>query len=390
MGTNVPIHVLIVEDSEDDALLTVQELERSGYAPVYERVDTLETMVAAIPRKSWDIVIADYSMPRFSGLAAIRLIREVGLDIPVIVVSGAIGEETAVAAMKAGAADYVMKGNMARLGPAIDRELREVQERRERRKAEAALRRTEVELDEAQRSLVQSEKLAALGRFSSGIAHEMKNPLGIVVGGIEYLEVQEKKANADVQMVISKIKEAALRAAQIVDDILKFAKPSTLKLEVVDPNELVKDTIALFRYGVKSRRVDIGVEYFHEVMRVEVDKNRIQQVLFNLLANAVEALDGEGAVRVSVSKLPRTKAFRAGACVMEVADTGVGIPPENLHRLFEPFFTTKRDQKGTGLGLSIAKTILEGHNGDLRIESKVGHGTRAKVVLPLADQGGKE
>jgi signal transduction histidine kinase len=384
---SIPVHVLIIEDSENDTLLSVQELKRAGYSPIHERVDTREAMIAAFPKKPWDIVIADYSMPKFSGLAAIKIIRDLGLDLPVIVVSGAIGEETAVAAMRAGAADYVMKGNLARLGPAIQRELRDVQERRDRRKAEAALRRTEVELDETQRSLVQSEKLAALGRFSSGVAHELKNPLGIVLGGIEFLEIKEKKAGPEVRTVVSKIKEAALRAAQIVDDILKFAKPSSLQLEATDPNELVKDTLTLFQYGIKSRDVEIGADYPRETMHVKVDKNRIQQVLFNLLANAIESLEHGGKVRVGVSKHPKSKAYPKGSCVIEVADTGVGIPPENIHHLFEPFFTTKRDQKGTGLGLSVAKTIVEHHNGDLKIESEAGKGTKVKVILQLAERG---
>jgi signal transduction histidine kinase len=384
---STPLCILIVEDSESDTLLTVQELKRNGYDPTYERVDTMEKMVAAIPRKPWDIVVADYTMPQFSGLAAIRLIREVGLDLPVIIVSGAIGEETAVSAMRAGASDYVMKDNLARLGPAIQRELRDASDRRERRKAEAALRRTEEELSEAQRSLIQSEKLAALGRFSSGIAHELKNPLGIVLGGIEFLEVKMKGSDKETRTVVSKIKDAALRAAHIVDDILKFAKPSELKLENMDPNEVVREAVSLFGYGITARNIEIGTQYAPERMTIRVDKNRIQQVLFNLLANAVESLEDGGDVRISVSKHSRSKAHPLGSCVMEVADTGVGISPENLHRLFEPFFTTKRDQKGTGLGLSVAKSIVEGHNGDLKIESKVGHGTRAKVVLPLGDRG---
>ncbi len=381
------LHILIVEKSDGDALPIFRELQKNKLSFASERVDTMEAMLAAIPRRHWDVVIANYAMPQFSGLTAIRIIREIGLDMPVVIVSDTGDEDTSVAAIRAGAADCVRKENLARLVPAIQRELREAKERRDRRRAEAALRRTETELDEAQRSLMQSEKLAALGRFSSGIAHEMKNPLGIVIGGIEFLEVNEKKADAEVRKVISKIKEAALRAAQIVDDILKFAKPSSLQLELTDPNELVKDTLSLFRYGIKSRDVKIGADYAAEAMSVKVDRNRIQQVLFNLLANAVESLEHGGQVRVAVSRHPRSKAYPAGSCMIEVADTGIGIPPENLHHLFEPFFTTKRDQKGTGLGLSVAKTIVEHHNGDLKIESEMGKGTRARVILQLAERG---
>lgn len=375
----------MMESSERDALVILQELKHSGYVSHCERVDTIDSLTAAIPKKHWDVIICRYTMPRFCGLAAIRVVRDVGLDIPVVIVSDADGEETAGAAIKAGAADFISIREVGRLGAAVQRELREVRERRDRRRAEAALRRTEVELDEMQKGLVQSEKLAALGRFSSGIAHELKNPLGIVLGGIEFLEVKTKRGDPDVRTAVSKIKEAALRAAQIVDDILKFAKPSDLKLDLVDPNELVKDALSLFQYGIKSREIEIRADFAKESMRVKVDRNRIEQVLFNLFANAVESLEGQGSVHVGVMKRPRSTAFPHGACVIEVTDTGVGISPENLRRLFEPFFTTKRDQQGTGLGLFIAKNIVSHHNGDLKIESQAGKGTKAQVILQLAE-----
>ena len=375
------LRILIVEDSEDDALLEMQELKRAGYSPVYERVDTREAMIAALPKNPWDIVIADYSMPNFSGLAAIQLVRELGLDLPVIIVSGAIGEETAVAAMKAGASDYVMKGNLVRLAPAIRRELRDVQERIDRRKAESALRRTEEELSEAQRSLVQSEKLAALGRFSSGIAHEVKNPLGIILGGIEFLEVKMKRSGEDTRTALQKMKEAAMRAADIVDQVLKFAKPSALRLALTDPVEMVKEALSLFQFSDKAKNVQVETSFCAEPLWLEIDKNQIQQVLFNLLSNAVDAMSDGGTIRVEVSRLDTAE---QGFCRIDVIDKGQGITSQDMGRIFEPFFTTKRDRKGTGLGLSLAKSIVEHHKGVLKLESEAGQGTRASVILPLA------
>jgi signal transduction histidine kinase/DNA-binding response OmpR family regulator len=141
-----PLHVLMVEDSEDDAFLIVHALQRSGFVLDFERVETPEAFSAALARQSWDVVIADYSLPRFSGLAALKLLHESGLDLPFIVVSGTIGEEAAVALMKAGAHDYIMKDNQARLGPAVRRELDEAQVRTARRQAEDVLRRRNREL----------------------------------------------------------------------------------------------------------------------------------------------------------------------------------------------------------------------------------------------------
>ncbi|MBI3810613.1 MAG: EAL domain-containing protein [Nitrospirae bacterium] len=135
-----PLRVLLVEDSENDAKLLVRELQRGGYDVSHERVETAETMNTALDRQVWDIAFGDYSMPHFNGVAALKLLRGRGLDIPFIFVSGTIGEDTAVEAMKNGANDYIMKGNLKRLLPAVDRELKEAAGRREHRQAEETIR----------------------------------------------------------------------------------------------------------------------------------------------------------------------------------------------------------------------------------------------------------
>lgn len=143
MNSSRPLRVLVVEDSEDDALLVVRELRRSGYDVVHERVETRERMAAALDRAPWDVVLSDHSLPSFSDGGGLSLLHERGLDLPFIIVSGAIGEEVAVDAMRAGAHDYVMKGSLSRLVPALERELREAAARGRRREAEAALVRAE-------------------------------------------------------------------------------------------------------------------------------------------------------------------------------------------------------------------------------------------------------
>ena len=136
-----PLRVLLIEDSESDAELLLLELRRGGYAPAYERVETPEGLEDALARQSWDLIISDYAMPCFNGVQALKLTQEKGLDIPFIIVSGSIGEDVAVAAMKAGAHDYLMKGNTARLLPAIARELREARVRQERHQADETIQR---------------------------------------------------------------------------------------------------------------------------------------------------------------------------------------------------------------------------------------------------------
>ena len=139
-----PLRVLIVEDFEDDALLVQRELRRGGLELAAQRVDSKEAMRAALDQEKWDIILCDYNMPHFSAPEALALWKEMGQDIPFIVISGTVGEDVAVATMKAGAHDYLMKDNLTRLVPAVKRELQEARERRRRRQAEQELRRSQV------------------------------------------------------------------------------------------------------------------------------------------------------------------------------------------------------------------------------------------------------
>ena len=156
-----PLKILIVEDSEDDALLVLRELRRGGYEPVHERVETPEDMKAALDRDRWDIIVSDYILPRFSGLAALEIVIQTALDLPFIIVSGNIGEDIAVGAMKAGAHDYIIKGSLARLVPAVERELREAEARRERRETERRIMVTTALLELFTRKFNKKEYLDA-------------------------------------------------------------------------------------------------------------------------------------------------------------------------------------------------------------------------------------
>ena len=166
----VPLRVLLAEDSEDDAILLLEEIRAGGFDPEFDRVQTPEDFIDRLERGGWDIILADYSMPRFNGLEALKLVQEWSLDIPLILVSGTIGEEVAVKAMKSGAQDYIMKGNLARLVPAIKRE---VKDSRERRKAEAHLAESE-------------------GRFRAVFDNAADGILIVDVGSKKFFDANEK------------------------------------------------------------------------------------------------------------------------------------------------------------------------------------------------------
>ena len=187
---SVPFRVLMIEDSEDDTALLVRELRRGGYDVTHERVDTPAAMSSALNKEKWDLVISDHSMPHFSGAAALKLLRQTESEVPFIFVSGTMGEEAAVAALKDGAQDYVMKTNLKRLVPAVQRELRELEVRRERKRLE--------------RQVQQLQKFEAIGRLAGGIAHDFNNAIGAIMGWAD-LALQEAQPGTRLQERLQKI-----------------------------------------------------------------------------------------------------------------------------------------------------------------------------------------
>ena len=174
---SLPLRILIIEDSEDDAILLLRELRKGGYEPIFRRIDTAEAMNAALDDNKWDIIVSDYVMPRFSGLDALDLLKEKGLDIPFVMISGKIGEETAVKAMKAGAHDYILKGNLAKLIPVVERELGDAEVRRERTQAEETNRQMRNYYEEQQKQFFKQTIFAATGGKLVIAEHDEMNGL---------------------------------------------------------------------------------------------------------------------------------------------------------------------------------------------------------------------
>lgn len=266
--------------------------------------------------------------------------------------------------------------------------LRDVTESKE---AEQALERAYAELKKMQRELIESEKLAALGRFASGLAHEVKNPLGIILSWAEFLERGGLCRDADAAAAIGHIKNSVKRADAIVRGLLQFARPAQLKKERARMEDLINDPLALLRDSLRLKNVAVETQWEGKApLWVNADPRQMQQVFLNLLLNAAEAMPGGGRISIRTVLLGPPESGSGGRiCSAEISDTGEGISKEDQMRLFEPFFTTKRDRKGVGLGLSVSKTIVENHQGYLQVESEPGKGTTVKVFLPLWEGRGE-
>jgi signal transduction histidine kinase len=368
-----PLKVLHIEDSLEDALLVSRELRRGGRQVQILRVETAEEMSAALKDSVWDVIISDHSLPTFDAPSAFALLRKMGLDLPFIIVSGTVGEEVAVEAMRTGVHDYLMKGNLRRLVAAVDREIRD-----------AALR---AEQQRTRQQLIIAERMASVGTLAAGVAHEINNPLSVIIGNLDF--IQEALATAggevgeQVREPMADVKEAAQRVRAIVRDLRVFSRADEEARAPVDVRKVLDSSLRMARNEIRHR-ASVDCRY-SDVPPVQCNEARLGQVFLNLLINAAHAIP-EG--RLDQNSITVSTHEAGSRVVVEVADTGSGIAPDVLPRIFDVFFTTKPVGVGTGLGLSICHRIVSAMDGEITVESQVGRGTTFRVSLPRATRGG--
>jgi two-component system cell cycle sensor histidine kinase/response regulator CckA len=366
-----PLRVLMVEDSEDDALLLLQELKRGGYAPESRRVDTPDAVRAALAKHPWDLVVSDYRLPGFNALAALKLVQETGKDLPFIIVSGVVSDEDAVAAMRAGAHDYVTKGKLARLIPIIVRELREAEQRRENKQLQ-------------QEQALQSQKLEVIGRVASGVVHDFNNLLTAISGNAE-LGTLALATGHQAAGNLDEIRQAVERATSLTRQLLAFTRRQTLDLSVMDLNELVTDMARMLKRLVGDE-IELVSLLSPDLKTTKANTGQCQQVLVNLVVNARDAMPQGGTITIRTANVaPKPDAAGAAPASyvsLSVMDTGTGMSGEVKAHIFERLFTTKEPGKGTGLGLSTCQDIIRQSGGYMEVQSTVGQGTTFTVCLP--------
>jgi signal transduction histidine kinase len=368
------LKVLLVEDSEKDAALILRELRKAGYSPVHRRVETAGEMSAALGAENWDVILCDHAMPEFNGMEALRVLRQRNRDIPFIIVSGQIGEDLAVEAMKAGANDYIMKSNLKRLVPAVEREIRDARERRESRRVEEELRTAEEELRVAR------QVDAIKDEFIGMVSHELKSPLTVIIGALSVAASEGIPRHEAVELI-----RDALASAEslnvIIDNLLELSRSQknrlALRLAPCDIAGVVSAVVKKFEK--KSEKHKLVKELSPDLPLIPADSVRIERVLYNLVDNAIKYSPEGGEVLISVT------GSETGLC-FAVADCGIGISPKDQKRLFRHFERVKnprgREIEGVGLGLRVCQILVEAHGGRIWLESAPGLGSKFFFTLP--------
>jgi signal transduction histidine kinase len=379
--------ILILEDDEGIAVLQRRSLARTGFN--VEWTARTDEARARIERGGVDLLLLDNRLEGgVDGLEFYRQLKEAGLDLPVILVTGFSDDATAIRALRQGVLDYVTKSSeyLSYLPEAVRRALDQIHTRHELQRTNDQLRRTlgelqsqSEELRATTQQLWQAAKLASVGEMAAGIAHELNNPLGIVSLRLE--GVLAKTSLDDPRRKPLEIVEQEIdRMSGLVANLLQFSRLGKEEASSVDLGEEVDRTLELMHHQLRKRNVGVRREVGPGPVCIHADRQKLRQVFLNLISNAVDAMAGGGTLTVRITH-DTLGCGKAGVCI-EVIDTGHGIAPELLPKVMDAFFTTKGEGKGTGLGLAICRRIVQEHHGAIAIDSTPGRGTTVRITLP--------
>ena len=371
----IPLRVLIVSDREGDALQLIDALRQSDYVPSWERVAN-PTDLRELLAQRWDLILATDENARLGMLAALEIVREAGAEVPLVAISGKVPEESVLEVLKAGAADYITRDHLSRLGVTVGREMSQAEGRRERSRLEQQFR--------------QAQKMEAVGRLAGGVAHDFNNLLTVITGYAELLLAGRGLEPAQ-RAALEEIQRAAERGGALTHQLLAFSRGQPFTPRTVQLNGLI------VRMGqMLSRLIGEDVELILLTAAlpatVRTDPGQLEQVVMNVVVNARDAMPGGGKLIVETANAEVDQTYaglnvdlRPGSyVVLAISDTGMGMDSETVTHLFEPFFTTKAPGKGTGLGLATAYGIVKQSGGAISVYSEPGRGTTVKIYLPSA------
>ena len=392
------LRVLVVEDNLiDRRILESMLLETSDSTSLLKSSDTLAGALQLMSQYSFDIVILDLNLPDSQGEETLIKLSKQYPSIAVVINTGAYEDELGLETLSFGAQDFLVKGkyNAYILNKTLHYAV-------ERKRVQTELVNAYRKIKETQAQLIQTEKMKVVGGLASGVAHEVKNPLATLLYGVTYLAQCLSEADPNIDAVLQNMKQAINKANDIVTDLLNFASLTSLEKKKEDLHVVIAKALGLVRHEFSRHHISVIKKIEKNLPLVLVDKNRIEQVIINLILNAVHAMPDGGELTIGaysrilsedledMPQLSRDE-FNSGEriVVLTVEDNGCGIPQDKINQIFDPFFTTRRGAGGIGLGLSVSKNIMDIHEGCIFVENKRDGGVRATLVFKVgSSQGG--
>ena len=385
-----PVQILCVEDNDRDFGLIRAYLDEADFPKKIELhrarsiAEVRQLFEAADASPHYDIVLLDLALPDSQGVQTYHGLRDYLPRAAVAILSGHYDQDLALGLVQIGAQDYLPKDSLSPdlLMRCISYAIKRQEYRIELENLTERLRKTTDELQATQTYLLQAEKLESLGRLASSVAHEVKNPLGIVQMGIDFLKANLAQPDENVGITLTLMEDAVARADRVIRDMLDFSHSEPAAMEACALNDLVHCVERMLKYECNQQNIALRMELAAPSPIARCNRNGIEQVLINLVTNAIQAMGKGGTVTIRTKHerldyaprddgLREMKGLRAGDEVgmIEVQDRGPGIPSGIMDRIFDPFFTTKPTGEGTGLGLAICKRVIELHGGQLLVSN---------------------
>jgi signal transduction histidine kinase len=358
------LRVLLLEDNPADVELVLLALRKDGFDVSSDVVQTVEEFTLRVHRATYDLILADYNLPQWSGMEALEILRRENLDVPLIVVTGYLGEEKAVECIKQGATDCVLKDHLARLPLTVRRALKEKQLRQQRRQSEEELARSNAELEQ----------------FAYVASHDLQEPLRMIANYTQLLaERYRGKLDEQADKYIAYSVDGATRMQALIQDLLKFSRVGKQEIErrTTECRAVVEQALKNLQAAVLESGAAVNWDGLPVVM---ADPAQLTQVFQNLIANAIKFHGAETPV-IQIDSEKKEHEW-----VFAVSDNGIGIPAESWQDIFVIFrrLHTRTEYAGNGIGLSICKKIIERHGGKIWIEAKAEPGCCFKFTIPSA------
>jgi two-component system, sensor histidine kinase and response regulator len=376
-GEKTKLCILMVEDTAADSELILRHLRRAGFEITGDVVQTAQQFRERLRPTPPDVVLADYNLGQWRGMETLDILREENLDVPLILVSGALGDVTAVECIKQGATDYVLKDALTRLPVSIRRALQEKQLREDRRRAEGELAK---KVEELARSNMELEQFAYVA------SHDLQEPLRMVAAYTQLLaERYHGKLDEQADKYIHYAVDGALRMQALIQDLLAFSRAGRpdMAMEPADCNLLVQEALKNLEVAVRESGATVNFECLPIITG---NRAQLRQVFQNLIGNAIK-FRGSRPPRVEIRSEQEDADW-----LFSVSDNGIGIGPEHTNSIFVVFqrLHTRGEYPGNGIGLSICKKIIERHGGRIWVESHEGHGATFKFTLPGETSANRE